>query len=295
MTDILKNKKILIVAGIALLLIVALLFTVQAIGGNSDLAKQLSLGDKYLAALDYDNAILAFTQVLSIDPMNVRAYIGLSDAYIGKGDTAKAIETLQTGYDKTGDSGIMGKLDGLLRSQAEQDLSSQAATLPEESSQPEPTPTPTPSTNPNSSALSAYDFKDMTLGEITRLAGGEPKMYSEGYSGAAVISYDSYNGKFTFLFPIGDKNADNNWEVGNEDVVVGILVGEQVEIFPGLAHDGKTAADIMDFLGSDASYQYSADEMTGGWVLIADLDGAELWFNFKTEDGICTGSDIKFR
>lgn len=113
MTELLKNKKVLIAAGVALLVIVAMLFAVQAIGGGSGLDKQLSLGDKYLAALDYDNAILAFTKALSIDPMNVRAYTGLADAYIGKGDIAKAIETLQTGYDKTGDSGIKDKLDGL--------------------------------------------------------------------------------------------------------------------------------------------------------------------------------------
>ncbi|MBR5088025.1 MAG: leucine-rich repeat domain-containing protein, partial [Ruminiclostridium sp.] len=46
-------------------------------------------------------------------PNNVDAYIGKAEAYIAMGDTANAIKTLQTGYDKTGDERIKAKLDEL--------------------------------------------------------------------------------------------------------------------------------------------------------------------------------------
>lgn len=148
MTAVLKNKKVMLVAGIALLLIVALLFAVQAMGGSGGaLAEQLSLGDKYLAALDYDNAILAFSKALKIDPLNVQAYIGrgtayaksgddgdslsaaladflkateldeknadawlgLVDVYIRQLDTDKALAAAKTGYEKTGDPRLLEK------------------------------------------------------------------------------------------------------------------------------------------------------------------------------------------
>ena len=77
------------------------------------LQDKLDLGHKYLVELSYDKAVLEFTDAIEIDPMNVDAYIGLADAYIGQGDTDKAVEVLEDGFDKTGDDRIKEKLDEL--------------------------------------------------------------------------------------------------------------------------------------------------------------------------------------
>lgn len=47
--------------------------------------------------------------------MNVDAYIGLAQAYQGKGDIDKAIETLEKGIEKTGDQRLKDMLDELLQ------------------------------------------------------------------------------------------------------------------------------------------------------------------------------------
>ena len=96
-----------------------ILIVVFLIGGfvfykNSDavrVRKQLDLGEKYLAELDYDQAIVAYETVIEIEPMNVEAYLGLADAYIGKDDYESALVALQKGYDLTGNEEIGNKLD----------------------------------------------------------------------------------------------------------------------------------------------------------------------------------------
>jgi len=75
--------------------------------------KQFNLGTKYLSKLDYDQAIVSFEKAIEIEPDNVDAYLGLADAYIGKGMTDKAIEILRSGYDKTGDDRLLKKMNSL--------------------------------------------------------------------------------------------------------------------------------------------------------------------------------------
>ena len=78
-----------------------------------DIAEQLSLGEKYLLEMDYEKAILAFNKVIKVDPRNVKAYLGLADAYVGTGDIDKAIKTLKKGLKLTGDESIRAKLERL--------------------------------------------------------------------------------------------------------------------------------------------------------------------------------------
>lgn len=95
-------------------LIVVILAT--AIGVNiysapaNRLTRQLNLGQKYLAELDYEQAVAAFTKAIEIEPMSVEAYLGLADAYIGLGDTEKALEVLESGYERTQDERILEKI-----------------------------------------------------------------------------------------------------------------------------------------------------------------------------------------
>jgi tetratricopeptide (TPR) repeat protein len=68
------------------------------------LARQLDLGQKYLAELDYEQAIVAFNGAIEIDPMCAEAYLGKAEAYEGLGDLEAALETLEEGYERTGEN-----------------------------------------------------------------------------------------------------------------------------------------------------------------------------------------------
>ena len=67
------------------LFLAVLLFCAQLCGcaeKSLTLDDQLGLGARYPSKLDYENAVIAFTAAIKIDPMNVPAYIGRGDAYV---------------------------------------------------------------------------------------------------------------------------------------------------------------------------------------------------------------------
>ena len=49
------------------------------------LQEQLSLGERYLAELDYDRAITSFSEALEIEPKSEDALIGIAQSYEGRG------------------------------------------------------------------------------------------------------------------------------------------------------------------------------------------------------------------
>lgn len=59
------------------------------------LTKALDLGVSYLGTLDFENAILQYTEIIAHDPMNKEAYAGLYAAYAALGQTEKAEEVLK--------------------------------------------------------------------------------------------------------------------------------------------------------------------------------------------------------
>ena len=76
----------------------------------------LSLAERYLSEMNYEQAIIEFDKILSVEPKNVDAYLGKEEAYIALEDTENAIKVLETGYEKTSDERIKSKLDELLGS-----------------------------------------------------------------------------------------------------------------------------------------------------------------------------------
>ena len=75
--------------------------------------EQLSLGERYLEELDYEAAIAAFEEAISIDPKMSEAYLGLAEAYLGLGDTDMALQILEEGYARTQDDEIQERLEEL--------------------------------------------------------------------------------------------------------------------------------------------------------------------------------------
>ena len=58
--------------------------------------EQLNLGERYLTALQYEQAIAAYQAVIDIDPKNVDAYLGLAEVYIARGEYDMAVDILET-------------------------------------------------------------------------------------------------------------------------------------------------------------------------------------------------------
>ena len=75
--------------------------------------EQYDLGMKYLTESDYEEAILAFTAAIEIDPQQAEAYLQLAEAYMAAGKTRQAILTLQQGLETTGDAGLQRRLEEL--------------------------------------------------------------------------------------------------------------------------------------------------------------------------------------
>jgi len=65
--------------------------------------EQYDLGIRYLSEGNYEEAIIAFTAAIEIDPKQAEAYIGLADVYTAQGDTEKAAEVLNQALDVLGD------------------------------------------------------------------------------------------------------------------------------------------------------------------------------------------------
>ncbi|HEY8421091.1 MAG TPA: tetratricopeptide repeat protein, partial [Thermoclostridium sp.] len=87
-----KNKKVYIISGTAVLICIIALVAVFTGSGSvsARVKKQIDLGTKYLLEGNYQEAVLAFEKVIRIDPKNVDARLGLAEAYIALDRTEDA-------------------------------------------------------------------------------------------------------------------------------------------------------------------------------------------------------------
>jgi len=60
--------------------------------------EQYDLGVRYLSEGNYEEAIIAFTAAIEIDPKQAPAYVGRGNAYVGSGETEANIATAQMDY-----------------------------------------------------------------------------------------------------------------------------------------------------------------------------------------------------
>ena len=98
---------------VSLLLALVLLVSVSACGqpstGRSEedegptWQEQYDLGIRYLEEGNYEEAVIAFTAAIEIDPKRAETYEGAADAYIGLGDYEKANDILTLGQENCGD------------------------------------------------------------------------------------------------------------------------------------------------------------------------------------------------
>lgn len=95
-----KNKKKIIgIISVAIIVIIAVATGILTYNNSDDirLKRQLDLGNRYLAELNYEEAIVAYEEAIEIDERCLEAYVGSIKAYIGIGD----VDSTQDFYDRT--------------------------------------------------------------------------------------------------------------------------------------------------------------------------------------------------
>ena len=61
--------------------------------------EQYDLGVRYLSEGNYEEAILAFTAAIEIDPKQAPAYVGRGDAYVKSGETESNLAAAKADYE----------------------------------------------------------------------------------------------------------------------------------------------------------------------------------------------------
>ena len=114
----------------SLILSLCLVLSICACGKKAETVEgpswqeQYDLGIRYLSEGNYEEAIIAFTAAIEIDPKRGDAYTGLADVYIAQGDIAAAIDILRQGGQLTSDATLFEWADRL-----EQEMSGQRSQL----------------------------------------------------------------------------------------------------------------------------------------------------------------------
>lgn len=75
-----KNVRMLLAAALAVMILLT-----GCASKSRKAAQRLELGQKYLTEMNYTEAVAAFTQVISLYPDNIQAYMGRAEAYTGLG------------------------------------------------------------------------------------------------------------------------------------------------------------------------------------------------------------------
>lgn len=100
------KKRVLLISIICMIVIGAIIVVASLmLRDNADkplsAAELLDLGEKYLLEMNYEQAVVQFSKVIEIEPKNVRAYLGGTDAYLHIDKIPDAIEWLNSGIEMT--------------------------------------------------------------------------------------------------------------------------------------------------------------------------------------------------
>lgn len=67
---------------------------------GSSWQEQYDLGVRYLSEANYEEAVIAFTAAIEIDPRQASAYVGRGDTYIASGETQENLAAAQADYEQ---------------------------------------------------------------------------------------------------------------------------------------------------------------------------------------------------
>ena len=120
--------------GTGMALLMALLLLLTACGGSVEARwqEQYDLGVKYLSEGNYEEAVIAFTAAIEIDPKRPEAYEKAAEAYVAMGDLDSALAILDSGFEATGAESLLEQKEALSASNpAEEHYSAQIELIPD--------------------------------------------------------------------------------------------------------------------------------------------------------------------
>lgn len=209
--------------------------------------EQYDLGVRYLSEGNYEEAIIAFTAAIEIDPKRPETYGKAAESYVGLGNLEAAADILEQGYAATGDSSLEDQLVRLKESMGTEDQEEEDAYQPV-------------SAEELSGTLSLSDM------ESSYEVGGPNAEYNEGAIGGM-------NLRFTVNGP-AEVSEVNIWtwsQKGIQDSEIPGLVAEAVEIWKG---DGAQigAEREIPFEEATGFPVWEEDRNTTVYVLLVGLD-----------------------
>lgn len=220
------------------LLVICLLLTACGKSVEAQWQEQYDLGVWYLSEGNYEEAIIAFTAAIEIDPKQPNAYIGRGDAYYALGDTDRAALDYETARELGGDESELEDRFAALRNETEE-------IRDDEIIEPETV----------SSALSlsglSYTYED----------GGDLAELNEGAIGGMILSFtvdgpnDVRDVLISSWMPSGEWTQDeiqeqiafsvNVWKEENVDVLDQMLPFETELGFPVMPEEYGTTVDVL--------------------------------------------------
>ena len=209
--------------------------------------EQYDLGVRYLSEGNYEEAIIAFTAAIEIDPKRPEAYGKAAESYVGLGDLEAAADILEQGYAATGDSSLEEQLVRLKESMGAEEQEEEAAYQPV-------------SPEAMSGTLSLSDM------ESSYEIGGPNAEYNEGAIGGM-------NLRFTVNGPAEVREV-NIWAwspTGIQDSEIPRLVAEAVEIWKSEGVQIGAEKEIP-FEGAIGFPVWEEDRNTTVYVLLVGLD-----------------------
>lgn len=289
-----KRKRLLLaIVGIVLVLLAAIIVGVNVLG-NSDrkLQEQLDLGAKYLEEMDYEQALVAFNAVLSIEPQNVDAYLGIVEVYIRTNEYESALEYAKGGYEITGDERLKEKIDMIESG----DIFASNGWVMRMSSY-----------DGNGNLLYWHEFTYNLKGQqasVTKCnAQGVQEQYLEltyDENGRLLVSYDVQNGEL--CKKIREYNGDNYREIfyeGTSDIVSGycdVEVESEGRVYRRMFYDKdghmRGTSDIWEYDSGGKLIKISEydenNELRSYCIYTYGEDGKELQMQWYDRNGIPT-------
>lgn len=112
-----KSKKtiaLLIMCGVVLIVAVIVGILLIRSGLNQETYKEsIQMAEKYVAAAQYEDAIVAYENAIEAVPEEEEAYLGLADVYLTQGKVSQAKATLEKGYTYSKAPSILDMLNGI--------------------------------------------------------------------------------------------------------------------------------------------------------------------------------------
>ena len=229
------------------MLLVLMIYLCSCEQTSSAWQEQYDLGMRYLSEENYEEAIIAFTAAIEIDPKRPEAYGKAAESYVGLGDLEAAADILEQGYAATGDGSLEEQLVRLKESMGEEDQEGEDVYQPV-------------SAEEISGTLSLSDM------ESSYEVGGPNAEYNEGAIGGM-------NLRFTVNGPAEVREV-NIWAwspTGIQDSEIPRLVAEAVEIWKSEGVQIGAEKEIP-FEGAIGFPVWEEDRNTTVYVLLVGLD-----------------------